>query len=148
MPWINDVAAVLEAWYAGTGGADAIADVLFGQVNPSGRLPVTFPASISQYPRPDIAGWARPEKEYFDAPHPEGAAVGYRWMAEKNLQPLFPFGFGLSYTRFEYKDLKVSGGKRLSVSFTVTNTGQRAGADTPQAYLVSANGSRTLRLVG
>ena len=148
MPWIDNVAAVLAAWYPGTGGADAIGDILFGQVNPSGRLPVTFPVSSAQYPRPEIPGWGRPEREYFDAPHPEGAAVGYRWMLQTKQQPLFPFGFGLSYTRFEYKDLKVSGGKRLSLSFTVSNVGQRAGADVPQAYLVSANGAATARLVG
>ncbi len=148
MPWIENVAAVLEAWYAGTGGADAIGDVLFGQVNPSGRLPVTFPISSAQYPRPQIPGWGRPEREYFDAPHPEGAAVGYRWMAQTGQQPLFPFGFGLSYTHFDYKDLKVRGGKRLSLSFTVSNAGQRAGADVPQVYLVSASGVPTLRLIG
>jgi beta-glucosidase len=148
MPWISDVAAVLEAWYAGTGGADAIADVLFGQVNPSGRLPVTFPVSITQYPRPQIPGWGRPEGERFDAPHAEGAAVGYRWLAQNKQEPLFPFGFGLSYTRFEYKELKVSGGKRLTLSFSVTNVGQRAGSDVAQAYLVSAVGAPTLRLIG
>jgi beta-glucosidase len=148
MPWISQVAAVAEAWYPGTGGADAIADVLFGQVNPSGRLPVTFPASISQYPRPEIPGWARPEGEYFDAPHPEGALVGYRWLDRNNQQPLFPFGFGLSYTRFEYQNLEVSGGKTPSVTFKVTNVGDRAGADIPQVYLTSVNGSRTVRLIG
>jgi beta-glucosidase len=131
-----------------TGGAEAIADVLFGQVNPSGRLPVSFPVSASQNPRPHIPGWGRPEGEYFDAPHTEGASVGYRWLAQNGQQPLFPFGFGLSYTHFEYKDLKVGGGKRLTLTFSVKNVGQRAGSDTPQAYLVSADGSRTLRLIG
>jgi len=148
MPWIDNVSAVLEAWYAGTGGADAIADVLFGQVNPSGRLPVTFPKSISQYPRPQIPGWGRPEGEYFDSRHTEGASVGYRWLAQNGQDPLFPFGFGLSYTRFNYKDLHVGGGKRLTLSFNVTNAGERAGSDIPQAYLVSANGPHTLRLIG
>ena len=148
MPWIESVAAVLEAWYPGTGGADAIADVLFGQVNPSGRLPVTFPVSVTQYPRPEIPGWGKPEGEYFDAAHPEGAAVGYRWMAQQKQSALFPFGFGLSYTRFEYKDLQVRGGRRLALSFTVTNVGHRPGSDVPQAYLVSVAGSPTLRLVG
>jgi beta-glucosidase len=148
MPWISDVAAVLEAWYAGTGGADAIADVLFGKANPSGRLPVTFPASIDQYPRPDIPGWGRPEGEYFDAPHPEGAFVGYRWLDRNKQQPLFPFGFGLSFTNFEYQNLEVQGGKELTLSFKVTNVGGRAGADVPQVYLTSVNGSRALRLIG
>jgi beta-glucosidase len=148
LPWIGDVSAVLEAWYAGTGGAEAIADVLFGQVNPSGRLPVSFPVSLSQYPRPQIAGWGRSEGEYFDAPHPEGASVGYRWLAQSGQQPLFPFGFGLSYTHFQYTDLKVGGGKHLTLTFSVKNVGEHAGSDTPQAYLVSANGVRTLRLIG
>lgn len=148
MPWIESVAAVLSAWYPGTGGADAIGDILFGQVNPAGRLPVTFPVSARQYPRPEIPGWGKPERQYFDAPHNEGAAVGYRWLAQTKQQPLFPFGFGLSYTRFEYKNLKARGGKRPSLSFTVSNTGQRAGADVPQAYLTSAAGEQTLRLIG
>jgi beta-glucosidase len=148
MPWIESVSAVMEAWYSGTGGADAIADVLFGRVNPSGRLPVTFPTSSTQYPRPEIPGWGKPEGEYFDAAHPEGAAVGYRWMAQQGQSPLFPFGFGLSYTRFTYKDLEVRGGKRLKVSFAVTNVGNRPGADVPQAYLICAAGSPTLRLAG
>jgi beta-glucosidase len=148
MPWLDQTAAVLEAWYPGTGGADAIADILFGQVNPSGRLPVTFPRSASQYPHPQIAGWELPDGQYFPAPHPEGAAVGYRWFAQKGEQPLFPFGFGLSYTHFTYKDLQLHRAKTLTVSFSITNTGTRVGADVPQAYLVSANGEQTRRLVG
>lgn len=148
MPWISEVAAVAEAWYPGTGGADAIGDVLFGQVNPSGRLPVTFPVAIAQYPRPEIPGWGRPEGEYFDAPHPEGALVGYRWLDHNNQQPLFAFGFGLSYTRFEYKNIEVSGGRQLRVSFNVANVGERKGADVPQVYLTSVNGSRAVRLIG
>jgi beta-glucosidase len=148
MPWLDAVAGVVEAWYSGTGGADAIADVLFGQVNPSGRLPVTFPRSVSQYPRPQIPGWGLPEGQYFSAPHPEGAAVGYRWLAQKGEQPLFPFGFGLSYTRFAYKDLELHAGKGLKVGFTVTNEGSRAGSDVPQVYLLSANGEQSLRLIG
>jgi beta-glucosidase len=148
MPWVNATAAILEAWYPGSGGADAIADVLFGQVNPSGRLPVTFPRSVSQYPRPQIPGWGLPEGQYFAAPHPEGAAVGYRWLAQQGEKPLFPFGFGLSYTRFDYEDLQLRTGKALALSFSVTNVGASAGSDVPQAYLVSADGERTLRLIG
>lgn len=148
MPWLNDVAAVLEAWYPGTGGADAIADVLFGQVNPSGHLPVTFPRSASQYPRPQVPGWGLPEGQSFSAPHGEGASVGYRWFAQKQEQPLFPFGFGLSYTRFTYDHLELHAGKRLALKFNVTNAGTRAGADVPQVYLVSANEEQTLRLIG
>jgi len=157
MPWINEVAGILEAWYPGTGGADAIADILFGKVNPSGRLPVTFPRSASQYPRPEIPGWGLPEGQYFSAPHDEGASVGYRWLAHKAEAPLFPFGFGLTYTRFEYKNLAIHTSKRpsgstapgaMSLSFTVTNAGTRAGSDVSQAYLLSANGESTLRLIG
>lgn len=148
MPWIDDVAAVLEAWYPGTGGADAIADVLFGQVNPSGHLPVTFPVSTAQLPRPRISGWDLPDGKYYDSPHAEGACVGYCWFAQKGERPLFPFGFGLSYTRFELSGLKVSGGRRLEVAFDLKNVGDRAGDDVPQVYLTSAAGSRTLRLVG
>lgn len=149
MPWLNRVSGVIEAWYSGSGGGDAIADALFGQVNPSGRLPLTFPTSAPQYPRPEIPGWELPEKQYFDAPHEEGADIGYRWMARTGQQPLFPFGFGLSYTKFEYEDLEVKGGRgTLTLSFTVTNVGSRPGADSPQAYLTSAAGSRTLRLIG
>lgn len=149
MPWLQRVSGVIEAWYAGTGGADAIADVLFGRVNPSGRLPVTFPTSAAQYPRAEIPGWGLPERQYFDAPHEEGADIGYRWMARTGQQPMFPFGFGLSYSKFEYSDLKVTGGKgTLTMTFTVRNVGSWPGADSPQAYLTSAAGSRTLRLIG
>jgi beta-glucosidase len=148
MPWLNDVAAVLEAWYPGTGGADAIADILSGQVNPSGHLPVTFPRSASQYPRPQIPGWGLPEGQLFSASHDEGASVGYRWFAQKHEQPLFPFGFGLSYTRFAYDGLQLHAGKRLTLSFNVKNVGTFSGSDVPQAYLVAENGEQTLRLVG
>jgi beta-glucosidase len=148
MPWLNDVAAVLEAWYSGTGGADAIADVLFGQVNPSGRLPVTFPRSAAQYPRPQIPGWGLPEGQYFSAPHEEGASVGYRWFAQNQERPLFPFGFGLSYTRFGYENLQLHAGKHPTLSFNVKNVGTLAGSDVPQAYLVSVNGQQALRLIG
>jgi beta-glucosidase len=157
MSWISEVAGILEAWYPGTGGADAIADILFGKVSPSGRLPVTFPRSASQYPRPEIPGWGLPEGQYFSAPHDEGAAVGYRWLAHKGETPLFPFGFGLTYTRFEYKNLATHTAGRhsgstapaaMSLSFTVTNVGNRAGSDVPQAYLLSAHGESTLRLIG
>jgi beta-glucosidase len=148
MPWLEQTAAVLAAWYSGAGGADAIADVLFGQVNPSGRLPVTFPSGIDQYPRPQIPGWGLTGNDKVDAPHEEGAAVGYRWMAQRGQGPLLPFGFGLSYTSFEYRDLEVVGGNTVTLRFAIKNVGERAGADVPQAYLVSAAGSKLMRLVG
>ena len=140
MPWLERSAAVLEAWYPGARGADAIADVLFGQVNPSGRLPITFPTSIGPLP-----GFGLPAKQPFDAPHPRGAAVGYR---DTGAKPLFPFGFGLSYARFSYHNLAVSGGKTLTVSFDVHNDGQVSGKDAPQVYLTSAAGKPVKRLVG
>ena len=148
MPWLGKVGAVVEAWYPGARGGEAIADVLFGQVDPSGRLPITFPASLAQLPRPKIPGWGLPPNVQFDIPHAEGSDVGYRWYAAKGLKPLFPFGYGLSYTSFSYSGLEVTGGETLSVSFEVTNTGKRAGADTPQVYLTGMAGNRALRLIG
>lgn len=149
MPWLDQAPAVLEAWYAGGRGGEAIANVLFGDVNPSGRLPVTFPKSIKQTPRPEVLdGLDLPEKTQFDVTYHEGADVGYRWFAKTGEAPLFAFGHGLSYTRFAYSDVKVAGGKALTVSFTVTNTGQRAGKDAPQVYLTGTPDGQTLRLIG
>jgi beta-glucosidase len=148
MPWLEQSAAVLEAWYPGEHGAAAIADVLFGRVNPSGRLPVTFPASVTQLPRPQLPGFGLPPDSSYDIHFPEGSDVGYRWFARTGAKPLFPFGHGLSYTSFAVSDLKVEGGKTLSVSFAVRNTGERAGADVPQVYLRSAAGKPLTRLIG
>ncbi|MEH0194318.1 beta-glucosidase [Caulobacter sp. CCNWLY153] len=160
MPWLQDVAAVLEAWYPGSAGGEAIAALLFGDVSPSGRLPMTFPATETQLPRASIAGtgqrWAVPRgpavdvarQPSFDAPHDEGADVGYRWHARNGATPLFPFGFGLSYTDFRYGNLEVTGGATLTVSFDVTNVGDRLGADTPQVYLVDRAGQALVRLIG
>ena len=160
MPWLAEVGAVLEAWYPGAAGGQAIAGVLFGQVNPSGRLPMTFPADLDQLPRPTIPGfggrWPGPAGPLvdlstapgFESPHPEGSDVGYRWFARHGHTPLFPFGFGLSYTRFAYGALEVTGGETLSVCFDVTNVGERAGADIAQAYLTHRNGAPKSRLLG
>ena len=158
MPWLDKTAAVLEAWYPGLRGGQAIASILFGQTNPSGRLPVTFPASIDQLPRPELPGLATAEPEFssMGAAHQplsvdydiEGSDVGYRWFARKGETPLFPFGFGLSYTTFEQGALKVTGGSSVKASFTVKNTGARDGADVAQVYLVNAAGKATQRLVG
>jgi beta-glucosidase len=146
MPWLHQVEGVLEAWYSGSRGSEAIARVLFGEVDPSSRLPVTFPMSEAQLPRPTLPGYqamldARKAPGAEHAPPPpfvidyfEGANVGYRWFEDVKLEPLFPFGFGLSYTSFAYSNLKIEGGKTLSVSFDVKNTGARAGFDTPQVY--------------
>ncbi|WP_297509932.1 glycoside hydrolase family 3 protein [uncultured Caulobacter sp.] len=148
MPWLTDAGAVVEAWYAGVKGGEAIADVLFGAINPSGRLPITFPASIDQYPRAQLPGLGAPEKTRFDVVYSEGADIGYRRFAASGQKPLFPFGYGLSYTSFAYGNLKVTGGETLTVSFDVTNTGQRTGKDAPQVYLTGAPGKATQRLIG
>lgn len=156
MPWLDKVPAVLEAWYPGSRGGDAIASVLFGQTNPSGRLPITFPASTDQLPRPEIDGYATLEPNFAgDPPTPdtkltanydiEGSDVGYRWFARQNAKPLFPFGYGLSYTTFASSGLKLDG---LHASLTVANTGGKPGAAVAQLYLVSRNGAAKQRLVG
>jgi len=150
MPWLNKAAAVMESWYPGIKGAEAIADVLFGDVNPSGRLPITFPASIDQTPRPVLDGLfdfqpGRTTVNY----DIEGSDVGYRWYDRKGLTPLFPFGFGLSYTSFRYDDLQLrSEGNTIHATFTVTNTGDRQGRDTPQIYVTGRGKTKGQRLIG
>lgn len=144
MPWFDKTAAVLEAWYPGGRGAQAIASVLFGETNPSGRLPVTFPASVNQLPRPHLPGLGTVRPDMMGRPAPgerldidydiEGSDVGYRWNARQGQKALLPFGFGLSYTSFTQTGLSISG---LRARFDVTNTGARAGADVAQLYLVA-----------
>jgi beta-glucosidase len=136
MPWLSKVAAVVEAWYPGSRGGPAIARVLFGAVDPSGRLPVTFPKSLAQLANPQLPGDSVPQGKPFDIDYRAGAAVGYKWYEKQRLAPLFPFGYGLSYTRFRYSSLaaRVANG-RLVVSFEVTNVGRRAGAAVPQVYV-------------
>jgi beta-glucosidase len=159
MPWIDRVPAVLAAWYPGQRGGEAIARVLFGEVNPSGRLPITFPAASSQAPRPAVPGMeqvlADPKRgedtrglKPFEVQYREGSDVGYRWYARQGHKPLFAFGHGLSYTRFDYSRLRVEGGDRLAVSFEIANRGKRAGADVPQLYVAPQGGARPLRLAG
>ena len=148
MPWLGATAAVLEAWYPGQRGGEAIADVLFGDVNPSGRLPMTFPKNVAQLPRPVLPGRGLAKGVGFDIDFNEGADVGYRWFQKTGAAPLFAFGHGLSYTSFAVSNLKVEGGKTLKVSFEVRNTGARAGADVPQVYLSSAAGKPLRRLIG
>ena len=106
MPWLNKVGAVVAAWYPGTNGGEAIARVLTGEVNPSGHLPITFPASESQLPHEKVTGYPEVKDARFDITYHEGAAVGYKWFELKNHKPLFPFGFGLSYSDFALGDLK------------------------------------------
>jgi beta-glucosidase len=146
MPWMERTAAILEAWYPGSRGGEAIANVLFGQVNPSGRLPISFPRGEDQLPRPRIPGADLPERTPFDVDYVEGANVGYRWFEAKDLKPLFPFGYGLSYTRFAYSHLATSGARTLGVSFDVTNNGRRAGAEVAEVYAAPPEG--VPRLIG
>jgi len=148
MPWLDRVAAVLAAWYPGQEGGQAIADVLFGAVNPSGRLPITFPRRESDLVRPTLPNLGAPPGAAVSIDYSEGADVGYRRDARLGIAPLFAFGYGLSYTHFEYEHLAVTGGKTLTVSFDVRNTGVRAGADVPQVYLTSAAGTPVFRLIG
>ena len=148
MPWRNKVKAIVQAWYPGQAGARAIAEILSGKVNPSGRLPVTFPESLNQTPRPELSGLGTPWGTAVTIHYNEGAEVGYRWFARKNHKPMFAFGHGLSYTTFSYSDLKVKGDDTITASFTVTNTGNREGADVPQLYLTEAPGEKRMRLLG
>jgi len=142
MPWASRVPAILEAWYPGTSGGRAIANVLFGRVNPSGHLPVTFPASESQLPRPVRPGTGLADKQMFSIDYSEGAAVGYKWFDAGNLRPLFPFGHGLSYTRFAYgpASARANADGTVTIQFMVRNAGQRRGKDVAQVYASPVKG--------
>ncbi len=157
MPWLDDVAAVLQAWYSGSAGAEAIAGVLFGRVNPSGRLPLTFPANEQQLPQPQqidpattTSMPATPIKGgiiHIDYDK-EGSDVGYRWYQRTGQRPLFPFGYGLSYTQFDYQNLSVENRSgTILVTVTVSNTGQRDGRDVVQLYIEPKNNAYPARLV-
>jgi beta-glucosidase len=148
MPWRESVNAIVQAWYPGQAGGQAIAEILAGQVNPSGRLPVTFPVDLGQTPRPELPGVGAPVGTPTTICYSEGAEVGYRWFARTGQAPMFAFGHGLSYTSFEYRDLVVTGSDTVNVSFSVVNTGDRSGADIPQLYLTAAPGEQRLRLLG
>ncbi len=149
MPWLGKTAAVLEAWYPGIRGADAVADILFGDVNPGGRLPITFPAALDQAPLPKLDGLFEDPNRVHVNYDIEGSDVGYRWYDRKGLKPLFAFGHGMSYTSFAYDDLKLrSEGNTIHASFKVTNTGNRAGRDTPQVYVTARNKKPGQRLIG
>ena len=127
MPWRDNVKPIIEAWYPGQAGGQAIAEILTGAINPSGRLPVTFPADLAQTPRPDLPSMGEPWGTPATIEYSEGAEVGYRWFAQQREQPLYAFGHGLSYTRFDYSDLLVLGGDTITATFAVTNTGDRSG---------------------
>jgi beta-glucosidase len=131
-PWAKNVAGLLEAWYPGTNGGEAIARVLFGEIDAQGRLPVTFPRSEAQLPTAGDPN-AYPGVDNV-VTYDEGLLVGYRHYDAAGLRPAYPFGFGLSYTSFRFSDLRVSpSGKAVSV--TVANTGDRKGVAVPQLYL-------------
>jgi beta-glucosidase len=148
MPWRDKVKAIVQAWYPGQAGATAIADIVSGRVNPSGRLPLTFPMDLTQIPRPELPGMGTPWGTATTIRYDEGAEVGYRWYAKQGTTPMYAFGHGLSYTSFDYKDFTVKGGETVAATFTVTNTGKRAGADVPQVYLTDAPGEKRVRLLG
>jgi beta-glucosidase len=154
LPWLDEVAAVVQGWYPGGQGGEALADVLTGRAEPGGRLPVTFPAALDQLPRPQLHGAGAtshpgtPRAGHFSEDYDiEGADVGYRWHERQGSRPLFWFGSGLTYTTFSYADLEVDpAGERVRLALTVTNTGDRAGTAVPQFY--AAGPGRTARLVG
>ena|ERR1017187_4329565 len=166
MPWADQVSGILEAWYGGSRGAEAVARVIFGDVNPSGKLPITFPKSEADLPHPSIVkppaesttkhgefeAWKKIAAGLpaFQTTYDEGLKVGYKWYDAEHKQVLFPFGYGLSYTTYNYSDLKVSHGKTVRLSFKVTNTGNRAGAEIAEVYaaLPENAGEPPKRLVG
>ncbi|MGB6832632.1 MAG: glycoside hydrolase family 3 C-terminal domain-containing protein [Candidatus Acidiferrum sp.] len=162
MPWLDKVGAVLEAWYGGSDGAHAVMNILNGDVNPSGKLPMTFPKSVEDLPHPQLvkpgpgetgeaavtkSGQAEPT---FSVHYDEGLKVGYKWYDAEKKAVLFPFGYGLSYTTFAYSGLKVTPGKETTVSFTVKNTGSRDGAEVAEVYAALPTGAEEppKRLVG
>ncbi len=132
MPWKDKVAGIIEAWYPGEAGGRALANVLFGKVNPSGKLPVSFPVRDEDTPT-----WGGTGIMSRDPVYSEKLDIGYRWYDAKKIAPLFEFGYGLSYTHFTYSGLSVKrdADRTLHVSFSVKNDGALAGAEVPQAYL-------------
>jgi beta-glucosidase len=161
MPWLERTGAVLEAWYPGQKGGEAIAEILSGAANPSGRLPVTFPVSEDQLSHPKVQGDPNGAPTgpvgqgghygaMFTAEYNEATAVGYKWFFVRGKQPLFPFGFGLSYSTFALSKLAVTvSGHTVTANATVRNSGDRAGTAVPQFYLTGPNGANILlRLVG
>src|SRR5438270_726461 len=150
MPWVRQVNAIVEAWYAGSKGADAVANVLFGEVNPSAKLPITFPLSDADLPHPTIVkppvksttqsgdpdAWKKIAAglPLFQISYDEGLKVGYKWYDAEKKPVLFPFGHGLSYTTYSYSKLKVEPGKTIRASFTLQNTGTRDGAEVAEVY--------------
>jgi beta-glucosidase len=134
MPWLDKVAAVVEAWYAGSAGHKALANILVGDVNPTGKLAITFPKSETDLPHPVIPPLPPQDQALsYTVHYNEGPEVGYKWYETQHKQPLFTFGFGLSYTTYEYSDLSVDSGAKTA-RFTVKNTGTRAGTEIAEVY--------------
>jgi beta-glucosidase len=166
MPWVDRVSGIVEVWYGGSHGAEALARVLFGEVNPSAKLPMTFPRTDADLPHPhlvqppaesvtkhgDPEAWKRiaPGLPPFQVTYDEGLKVGYKWYDAEQKPVLFPFGFGISYTTYSYSNLKVTPGPSVRVSFKVTDTGNRAGVEIAQVYaaLPEDAGEPPKRLVG
>jgi beta-glucosidase len=152
MPWLARVASVVDTWYPGQTSGTALAAVLFGRVDPGGHLPVTFPKNLSQVPAHTTAQFPGNGKR---VRYSEGLLVGYRWYEANHIEPLFPFGYGLSYTRFKFSDLRVSpattdGVRDVQVSATITNVGHVSGTDVGQLYLgdPASTGEPPRQLVG
>jgi beta-glucosidase len=140
MPWAPQVPAILEAFYPGIRGGAAVARILTGKVNPSGHLPISFPASPDQLAHPVLAGAGLPNETPAQVTYDEGAAIGYKWYDAKGFTPLFAFGHGLSYTRFALSDLAAQpDGKAIKVSFSIRNTGKRPGKGVGQVYVGPAD---------
>ncbi|EMN5545777.1 glycoside hydrolase family 3 protein [Enterobacter cloacae] len=154
MPWLDSVKAVLESWYSGVNGGKAIVNILAGEINPSGRLPVSFPQKIEDLPHPIQKEWSTttsspyiPKKGYFNIDYNiEGADVGYKWFLKRGARMLFPFGYGLSYTQFRYRNFQVFFNKEnlFHISVDIINVGTVKGVDTPQIYIRSPSGKYAL----
>ena len=146
MPWLSSVHSVVQAWYPGTQGGTAIANILVGAANPSGKLPLSFPKHEADLPQVTISATDT------NVVYSEGLNMGYRWYDAKSIEPLFPFGYGLSYTTFSYSGPSVAleSNGDATVSFSLKNTGARAGAEVAQVYasLPVAAGEPPQRLVG
>jgi beta-glucosidase len=143
MPWASQVPAIVEAFYPGIRGGAAIARILTGKVNPSGHLPISFPASPAQLAHPVLPGLGLPNETPTQITYDEGAAIGYKWHDVKGHRPLFSFGHGLSYTRFALSDLAAQrDGKAVRVSFSIRNVGKRAGKGVAQVYVAPADWSK------
>lgn len=149
MPWADKVPAILQAWFLGSESGNSLADVIFGRVNPSGKLPMTFPvrlADVAAHAVGEYPGTKRADSDIVDIRYNEGVMVGYRWFDTRKIRPLFAFGHGLSYTTFGYGKLSADASKigpdgALTLSVDVTNTGSRAGAETVQLYISDTKAS-------